>query len=143
MKTKPFNLQEAKAGAKLVTRDGRPARLICDDAKGECPVIVLVSYDDEKIEIVRTVTSEGNYCANSKSEHDFDILIVNEPWRAKYNQTYYYIGSDGNVHGALDTRSRISNKHYDLGNYFDTRKEAGEASEKIKKLFEKMPHTPK
>lgn len=31
---KPFNLEAAKAGAKVMTRDGRPARIVCFDMKG-------------------------------------------------------------------------------------------------------------
>ena len=50
MKTKPFNIEEAKAGAKLVTRGGRPAILICDDAKGEYPVIWLHTYGYSNIQ---------------------------------------------------------------------------------------------
>ena len=30
---KPFNLEQAKAGAPVVTRDGRPARIVCWDRK--------------------------------------------------------------------------------------------------------------
>ena len=40
---KPFNLEEAKAGKPVCTRDGRKARIICFDAKGEHPIIALVT----------------------------------------------------------------------------------------------------
>ena len=32
-KLKPFDLEAAKAGAKVITRDGRPVRIICFDRK--------------------------------------------------------------------------------------------------------------
>lgn len=40
---KPFDLEKAKAGAPVITRDGREARIICFDAKQEDPLIVLVT----------------------------------------------------------------------------------------------------
>ena len=39
---KPFDLQKAKDGKPVCTRDGRKARIICFDAKGDKPIIALV-----------------------------------------------------------------------------------------------------
>lgn len=39
---KPFDLEAAKAGKPVCTRDGRKARIICFDAKGDKPIIALV-----------------------------------------------------------------------------------------------------
>ena len=40
---KPFDLQKAREGKPVCTRDGRKARIICFDAKGEHPIIALVT----------------------------------------------------------------------------------------------------
>ncbi|SUE33641.1 hypothetical protein [Rikenella microfusus] len=40
---KPFDLEAAKAGAKVVARDGSPVRIICFDAAGVSPIVGLVS----------------------------------------------------------------------------------------------------
>lgn len=43
---KPFNLELAKAGHPVCTRDGRDARILCFDRKGvSFPIIALVSND--------------------------------------------------------------------------------------------------
>ena len=46
---KQFNLEEYKKNPsrKVVTRDGRPVRIICTDAKNDYPVIGLVDYDEQ------------------------------------------------------------------------------------------------
>lgn len=43
---KPFDLEKAKAGAKVVTRDGREVRIICFDRKA--PVFKLVALINNK-----------------------------------------------------------------------------------------------
>ena len=40
-----------------MTRDGRNARIICTDAKGNCPVVGLVDY--ENYEVALNVTKNG------------------------------------------------------------------------------------
>lgn len=58
---KPFNLEKylANPNKKLVTRDGRNARIVCTDAKGTYPILALVEYDNDEFEsavfIQRTV----------------------------------------------------------------------------------------
>lgn len=42
---KPFNLEEAKAGKPVVTRTGRPVRILCWDAKGRDPIVGLVELE--------------------------------------------------------------------------------------------------
>lgn len=46
---KPFNLEEAKAGKPVCTRDGYDARILCFDAKNPYyPVVALVNiYGDD------------------------------------------------------------------------------------------------
>lgn len=41
---KPFNLEQAKAGAPVCTRDGQPVRIVCYDLKGykNYPILALI-----------------------------------------------------------------------------------------------------
>ena len=43
MKNKPFDLQAAKSGKPVCTRDGRQARIICFDRKDIKPIVALVT----------------------------------------------------------------------------------------------------
>lgn len=62
-KYKPFNLEEAKAGKPVCTRDGHKARIICFDAgMGEYPVIALVeSIENPGSESLYSYSHEGRY----------------------------------------------------------------------------------
>ena len=73
---KPFDLEVAKAGKLVCTRDGRKARIICFDAKGTHPIIALVSDPDiECTEIPFCYTNDGFYNnPNCESNHDLMIL---------------------------------------------------------------------
>lgn len=55
----PLSLEAAKAGKPVCTRDGRKARIICFDAKGEHPIIALVT--DGVQESPYNYTKEGYY----------------------------------------------------------------------------------
>ena len=56
---KQFNLEEylKNPSRKVITRDGRNVRIICTDAKGICPVVGLVSY--ENYEVAFNITKDG------------------------------------------------------------------------------------
>ena len=56
---KPFSLEEylANPSRKVVTKDGKSVRIICTDAKGICPVVGLVAY--ENYELAFNVMKDG------------------------------------------------------------------------------------
>ncbi len=59
---KEFNINEAKAGAKVVTRNGRKVRIICFDRKsGKLPgkIIALVSGYSNKFEQIVQYDLDG------------------------------------------------------------------------------------
>lgn len=60
MNYKPFNLEQAKAqnGEGLITRDGRPARIVCWDRKGTKPLVGLIKYNDD-VEYTAVYTCMG------------------------------------------------------------------------------------
>ena len=52
---KSFDLEKAKAGKPVCTRDGRKARIICFDAKGDKPIIALVEAKGNKDALIEKV----------------------------------------------------------------------------------------
>ena len=61
---KRFSLQEylANPSQKVVTRDGKPVRILCTDAKGDYPIVGLIhyTYGDER-EVPESYTENGSY----------------------------------------------------------------------------------
>ena len=52
---KEFDLEAAKSGKPVCTRDGRKARIICFDAKGDKPIIALVEAKGNKDALIEEV----------------------------------------------------------------------------------------
>lgn len=81
---KPFNLEAAKNGAKVVTRDGIKLRIICFDSKvNGCPLVVLIS-DNNGMEVVASYDNHGKFChshADTPSSSDlFMAPVKKECW---------------------------------------------------------------
>lgn len=74
---KQFNLQEyfANPSRKVVTRDGRQARIICMDAKIDKPIVALVTAFDNS-EVIYRYTKDG--LISSCGECNLDLLFANE-----------------------------------------------------------------
>ena len=77
MKKVPFGIeykQPIEEGeCQVVTREGNMARIICWDAKGECPIIALVLCDDWS-ERAESYTLEGRW-ENTTLHEDVDDLF--------------------------------------------------------------------
>lgn len=71
---KPFDLESAKNGAKLCTRDGRSARIICYDADNSYPLVALIKDKDGK-ECISTLTIEGKLFS-SYSVSNSDLFLA-------------------------------------------------------------------
>ena len=74
---KQFNLEEylANPSRKVITRDGRSARIICTDAKvaygeGEFPIIALIQKDEEYEEIPYAFQKDGSYLICKTDDKD-------------------------------------------------------------------------
>lgn len=66
---KKFNLEAAKAGAPVVTRDGRQARIICFDRKEtKYAIIALIEAAHSSGEFIESFTSDGHY-GHSSFDH--------------------------------------------------------------------------
>lgn len=82
---KQFNLKEylANPSRKVVTRDGRSARIICTDAKNYLPVIALI--DNGGKEYIQSYYPNGAYYAEESSSLDlFFAPEKHEGWVNMY-----------------------------------------------------------
>lgn len=81
---KPFDLEAAKAGKPVCTRDGRKARIICFNAKTLCdyPIIALVENADNSIyEAAYSFSDKGEYLRGNIRNIDLVIpLEEHEGW---------------------------------------------------------------
>jgi len=84
---KPFDLEAAKKGAPVCTRDERNARIVCFDRKDDdYPIVALVENAEDETEDFNSFTSEGRYYGNS--EDDFDLMmksVKKKGWINIYN----------------------------------------------------------
>ena len=69
---KPFDLEAARSGKPVCTRDGHKARIICFDRRGPYPIIALI--DDGDLEIELSFFANGSYMSESGSGHDLMML---------------------------------------------------------------------
>ena len=89
----PFDLEAAKQGKPVCTRDGRRARIICFDAKrkDEKNIIALVpSKDYPGFEYLISYPNNGNYYGGH--ENDGDLMMLSEKkegWVNVYKERVY------------------------------------------------------
>lgn len=68
---KPFDIQKAREGKPVCTRDGRKARIICFDSIGCRPIVALVTEFDDEEEIPYKYHCDGSYnCQSIPSDND-------------------------------------------------------------------------
>lgn len=82
---KQFNLEEylKNPNRKIITRDGKSARIICTDRVDKTHTILALLFEDEDRdrEEVYQYTSKGEYYPNASSPHDlFFAPIKKEGW---------------------------------------------------------------
>ena len=88
---KPFDIQKAREGKPVCTRDGRKARIICFDRDWDMSIVALVS--DPLGESVHYYLSNGK--VNFYGQNDDDLMMLpekEEGWVNIYksdNGTYY------------------------------------------------------
>lgn len=80
---KPFDIQKAREGKLVCTRDGRKARIICFDGKGDQPIIALVEAKGNKDALIEKVE---RYFINGHSvfevrETNNDLMMLPEKKR--------------------------------------------------------------
>ena len=126
---KPFDLEKAKAGAKLRTRNGYPVEILKWDARGEYPIVGIIKQEEQ--DDIEGWTCEGLWSINNPScvSDLVDLVIVEEVeesefWSDDVKNTFngFYINSDADIIGVRPLPN-ISNNY----NVFATEKQAKSA----------------
>ena len=106
---KPFDLEKAKAGKPVCTRDGRKVRIICFDGKGDKPIIALVEAKGNKdalIEKVERYFINGHSVFEVRETND-DLMMLPEKKEGWVN---VYYDNDASSHRGCrfiyDTKER-------------------------------------
>ena len=88
---KPFDIQKAREGKPVCTRDGRKARIVCFDRIDARPILALVRSTDGKGEDVFDYFVNGKRVANAL-ESDLDLMMLpekKEGWANIYRSQIY------------------------------------------------------
>ena len=113
---KPFDLEKAKAGAKVVTRDGRNVRIICwDREESTYPIVALVMDKDGTEEDTETYTLDGACVEGEKNSIDLLMAPTTvERWVNVYKKEneYYYGRYYGSEQEALENYQEYQNAKY-------------------------------
>lgn len=96
-KMKKFDIEEAKSGKPVCTRDGRPVRILCYDflSLENTPIIALVKLS-EKQEAALFYTPDGR-----EGNHNLDLMMVGEKRKVWVNVYSEYSGSPVRSFGGL------------------------------------------
>ena len=73
---KEFDLEAAKAGKPVCTRNGHKARIICFDAKSSKPVIALITRKSDDYEEGYSFYEDGRACGDKNN--DYDLMMLSE-----------------------------------------------------------------
>ena len=79
---KAFDLEKAKAGAKVVTRDGRPVRILCFDLEGRQPIGAAIEredFDGVVSEVLHAFGSDGRYYTGTTQDKDSSLDLFMAP----------------------------------------------------------------
>ena len=118
---RPFNLDEylKNPDRKVVTRNGRSARIICTDRKDECnrPILALVEYVKEKQETCHGYNPDGKF---EKIDSEYDLFFAptkHEGWVNVYRSKNGYHYTNGSIY---NTEEKAKERINDEENYIDT-----------------------
>lgn len=108
MNLKPFDIEAARSGKTVCTRDGRKARIICFDRKNDSePIVALI--DNNGYESNLNYNVNGRY--KGDVEHCLDLMMLpekKEGWVNVYKERCY------------ETKEEALKKKYDGATYVDT-----------------------
>ena len=105
---KPFSLEAAKQGKTICTRDGRKARIICFDAEGNKPLIVLSKIDGKEV-ILRYTEKGQSDNFHSPTPREDDLMMLPEK-----KEGWVKIRKDINLYNTKEDADRkmIGNDEY-------------------------------
>ena len=89
---KPFDLQAARSGKPVCTRDGRKARIICFDSKNDSrrPIVALVEHNDNELLYEYTIEGKERFSHISTTETS-DLMTLpekKEGWVNVYRDSF-------------------------------------------------------
>ena len=123
---KPFDLEAAKAGKLVCTRDGRKARIISFDRHGEdCPIIALVvDSKNAECEEVIDYTLDGICNENIINHNNYDLMMPPEKKEGYVNiYTNPRVGDRYSSNTIFPSKEEaIQGITKSLGNYINTTK---------------------
>lgn len=121
---KEFDLESAKAGAKVQTRNGRKARIVCYDVNSDkYPLLVLVSNKEDNRELPYLYTIDGKTIINSVKQDVFDLVMAPET-HIKYSN--FYKTTDGSIWNGIwhntieEAKEDIEYENVEDSEYFTT-----------------------
>ena len=98
---KPFNLEEAKAGKPVCTRDGHEVEILKWDAMGEQPLVGIIKFPIR--DTATNWTEEGKLDASIES--DYDLFMKSNHHEGWINiVSDYYSSTEVSVRGVYKTK---------------------------------------
>ena len=111
---KPFNLEEylANPSKKIVTREGKPARIICTDAKFEKYQVVALITEKDGQEILAILETSGKFSSGYNSHLDlFFAPEKHEGWLNIYrSESGFYLR--GNPYKSKEEAEEVAKANY-------------------------------
>lgn len=118
----PFDIEKAMNGSDVCTRDGRNARILCFDAKGDRPIVALIDQNGLSDDYPYKYYSNGSFY-DDDTISDIDLIIVPSR-KTGWSNLYKSSGDDGNcIYRALNVYSSIEEARNHIINqdsYVDT-----------------------
>ena len=114
----PFSLEKylANPARQIITRDCKPARIICTNVKGKYPIIALVDEGND-VEYAYKYTKDGLYASSTTNSRD--LFFVSEKKKCWVN---VYMEKDG-THtrvGAVYNSKEEALEHMSIHEYIGT-----------------------
>lgn len=114
---KPFNIDEARAGKPVYTRDGRKVRIVCFDMENDVyPILALISTNNQRgvpYEIMGNYTKDGKIVKDSAIEHNGDLMMVADKKEG-------YVNIYKSVNTIFQTEEEAKSHKDDFSNYVKT-----------------------
>lgn len=108
---KPFDIELAKAGHPVQTRDGKPVRILCYDRKANAPIIALILEEDD-IEYPYPFYNNGKrYSDGIRSDDLFMAPAKKEGWVNVYKSKYGNFVAGGVFLNVNEAKNNV------IGNY--------------------------
>ena len=109
---KPFDIQKAREGKPVCTRDGRKARIICFDRKDIKPIVALVTFINGTSVIEKAFYYfEDGYHLSKNDNNIYDLMMLpekKEGWVNIYDDMRIYANEEGAKMGISPERTYIT-----------------------------------